>query len=52
MSRLPSGAFRRYDETPDEEFYRMPRLEAVSQIPLELTPQMSKISVSCSQSRS
>ncbi len=26
MSRLPSGAFRRYDETPDEEFYRTPRL--------------------------
>jgi SAM-dependent methyltransferase len=26
MSRLPAGAFRRYDETPDEEFYKMPRL--------------------------
>jgi SAM-dependent methyltransferase len=26
MSRIPSEAFRRYDETPDEEFYRTPRL--------------------------
>jgi SAM-dependent methyltransferase len=26
MSRLPAGAFRRYDETPDEEFYKTPRL--------------------------
>ena len=26
MSRLPEEAFRRYDETPDEEFYRTPRL--------------------------
>ena len=26
MSRLPEEAFRRYDETPDEEFYRAPRL--------------------------
>ena len=26
MSSLPGGAFRRYDETPDEEFYRNPRL--------------------------
>lgn len=24
--RIPEGAFRRYDETPDEEFYRTPRL--------------------------
>ncbi len=24
-SRLPEEAFRRYDETPDEEFYRLPR---------------------------
>ncbi|HSK99377.1 MAG TPA: methyltransferase domain-containing protein [Rubrobacteraceae bacterium] len=23
--RLPPGAFRRYDESPDEEFYRLPR---------------------------
>lgn len=23
---LPEGAFRRYDESPDEEFYRLPRL--------------------------
>jgi SAM-dependent methyltransferase len=26
MARLPTKAFRRYDETPDEEFYRNPRL--------------------------
>jgi SAM-dependent methyltransferase len=26
MSSLPPDAFRRYDETPDEEFYRTPRL--------------------------
>ena len=26
MSRLPEEAFRRYDENPDEEFYRAPRL--------------------------
>lgn len=26
MSRLPEQAFTRYDETPDEEFYEMPRL--------------------------
>src|SRR5918995_4153464 len=26
MSRLPEKAFRRYDETPDEEFYKTPRL--------------------------
>jgi SAM-dependent methyltransferase len=26
MSSLPGEAFRRYDETPDEEFYRIPRL--------------------------
>src|SRR5919106_6818136 len=26
MSRLPAGAFRRFDETPDEEFYRTPRI--------------------------
>jgi hypothetical protein len=26
MSQLPAGAFRRYDETPDEEFYNVPRL--------------------------
>ena len=26
MSRLPEEAFRRADETPDEEFYRTPRL--------------------------
>ena len=25
MSQLPAGAFRRYDESPDEEFYRLPR---------------------------
>ena len=47
MSRLPSGAFRRYDETPDEEFYRTPRLvthiddsaiAAVTQLYRELFP--------------
>src|SRR5215213_1005258 len=26
MSQLPPGDFRRYDETPDEEFYQTPRL--------------------------
>src|SRR5215212_5360059 len=26
MSSLPPEAFRRYDETPDEEFYKTPRL--------------------------
>ncbi len=26
MPSLPTGAFRRYNETPDEEFYEMPRL--------------------------
>jgi SAM-dependent methyltransferase len=26
MSRLPEKAFRRYDEMPDEEFYKTPRL--------------------------
>ena len=26
MSRIPEQAFRRYDETPDEEFYETPRL--------------------------
>jgi SAM-dependent methyltransferase len=26
MSQLPPGAFRRYDETPDEQFYSLPRL--------------------------
>lgn len=26
MSRLPAGAFKRYDEAPDEEFYETPRL--------------------------
>lgn len=26
MPRLPEDALRRYDETPDEEFYREPRL--------------------------
>ena len=26
MSRIPEQAFRRYDETPDERFYRTPRL--------------------------
>ena len=26
MSQIPEGSFRRTDETPDEEFYRTPRL--------------------------
>ena len=26
MSQFPKGAFRRYDETPDERFYSIPRL--------------------------
>ena len=26
MLQFPAGAFRRYDETPDERFYRTPRL--------------------------
>src|SRR5215207_9053924 len=26
MASLPEEAFRRYDETPDEEFYKTPRL--------------------------
>ena len=26
MSQFPTGAFRRYDETPDERFYSIPRL--------------------------
>jgi SAM-dependent methyltransferase len=26
MSQLPPGAFRRYDETPDKQFYSLPRL--------------------------
>jgi hypothetical protein len=26
LSRFPGEAFRRTDETPDEEFYRTPRL--------------------------
>jgi SAM-dependent methyltransferase len=47
MPRLPVGAFRRYDETPDEEFYETPRLvthiddgaiAAVTQLYRELFP--------------
>ncbi len=47
MSRLPAEAFRRYDETPDEEFYETPRfvthiddraIAAVTQIYRELFP--------------
>jgi SAM-dependent methyltransferase len=47
MSRLPVEAFRRYDETPDEEFYETPRLvthiddraiAAVTQLYKELFP--------------
>ncbi len=45
--RFPAGAFRRYDERPDEEFYRTPRLvthidegaiAAVTQLYRELFP--------------
>ena len=28
MSQSPAGAFRRYNETPDERFYSIPRLVA------------------------
>src|SRR5215217_8360346 len=47
MPRLAAEAFRRYDETPDEEFYKMPRLvthideraiAAVTQLYKELFP--------------
>src|SRR5215203_1599278 len=47
MSRLPAGAFRRFDETPDEEFYEAPRfvthiddraIAAVTQLYRELFP--------------
>ena len=47
MSRLPAEAFRRYDEAPDEEFYKTPRLvthideraiAAVTQLYRELFP--------------
>ncbi len=47
MSRFPAEAFRRYDETPDEEFYKTPRLvthideraiAAVTQLYRELFP--------------
>src|SRR3712207_4953202 len=47
MSSLPNEAFRRYDETPDEEFYKTPRLvthiddraiAAVTQLYRELFP--------------
>ena len=47
MSRLPAEAFRRYDETPDEEFYETPRfvthiddraIAAVTQLYRELFP--------------
>ncbi|MEF2277436.1 methyltransferase domain-containing protein [Deinococcus sp. YIM 134068] len=47
MSDLPRGAFRRVDETPDEEFYRQPRfvthiddtaIAAVTQLYREVLP--------------
>ena len=28
MSQFPTGAFRRYNEPPDERFYSIPRLVA------------------------
>jgi ubiquinone/menaquinone biosynthesis C-methylase UbiE len=52
MSLTPSEAFRRYDETPDEEFYSVPRLvthiddrakAAVTQLYRELLPPGGKI---------
>jgi SAM-dependent methyltransferase len=47
MSSLPEGAFRRFDESPDEEFYLLPRfvthiddraIAAVTQLYRELFP--------------
>jgi SAM-dependent methyltransferase len=47
MSQFPAEAFRRYDETPDEQFYRTPRLvthldeaaiDAVTQLYREFFP--------------
>ena len=52
MPLTPSEAFRRYDETPDEEFYSVPRLvthiddgaiTAVTQLYSELFPPGGKI---------
>ncbi len=52
MPQLPTEAFRRYDETPDEEFYKTPRLvthideraiEAVTQLYRELFPASGEI---------
>ena len=39
MSQLPAGAFRRYDETPDEEFYNVPRLVTHLNVPNYKTSQ-------------
>ena len=38
MPRTPSEAFRRYDETPDEEFYGVPRLVTHINAPNYKTP--------------
>ena len=52
MPSLPEDAFRRYDETPDEEFYRAPRfvthiddraIAAVTQLYRELFPPGAEI---------
>jgi SAM-dependent methyltransferase len=52
MSSLPREAFRRYDESPDEEFYRLPRfvthiddraIAAVTQLYREFFPSGSEI---------
>ena len=52
MLQLPHGAFERYDETPDEEFYRTPRLvthidegaiAAVTQLYREFFPEGGEI---------
>jgi SAM-dependent methyltransferase len=51
-TRLPPQAFRRYDESPDEEFYRLPRyvthiddraISAVTQLYRELFPPEGEI---------
>ncbi len=38
MSQSPAGAFRRYNETPDERFYSIPRLVAHINAPNYRTP--------------
>ena len=38
MSQFPTGAFRRYNEPPDERFYSIPRLVAHINAPNYKTP--------------